>query len=50
MQCYGDADVLGKLGFGETYNRSDIREFLGSEFVQLPEVFSNCQKLIDHSL
>jgi hypothetical protein len=46
MRCYGDADVLGFMGFGE-YKPKDIVEFLGNDFQQLPELFASCQKLID---
>jgi hypothetical protein len=41
MQCFGDADVLGMMGFGELYRAKDIVEFLGAEFSNLPEVFSS---------
>ncbi len=48
MQCYGDADVLGMMGFGELYGPNDINDNLGPEFNDLPEKFSEVQKLINH--
>jgi hypothetical protein len=39
MQVYGDADVLGMMGFGTTYRMEDISEFLGEEFSKIPELF-----------
>ena len=40
MQCYGDADVLDMMGFGEVFGPNDINDNLGPEFNDLPEKFS----------
>ena len=45
MQVYGDADVLGMLGFGRR-EPDMIREFLGEDFAEVPDILSDVRDIV----
>jgi hypothetical protein len=48
MQVFGDADVLNMLGFGRR-EPDMIREFLGDDFAEVPEILSDIRDIVQRS-
>ena len=40
VRCYGDADVLGMLGFGDMPNTQQVIKFFGTDYAELPELLA----------